>query len=308
MQHTGVLVQILKYRGFCSKLKYENSRVILLSHKVTIRIKIFQFQDDIFYVNFISTATLLKNHTPKKFVKSSALYLALVLLCNSKDIETNPGPVKYPCQICNKAVKWTPPGVCCDSCDLWYHKDCMGMSLEIYASLQNILCYCVQCGLPNFSTSLFETTHVEDANSFTPLSLGPGSPGSPNTPDINFDPTITSSPNPTDKVKKRKHRRKDIPLKVAVVNFRSVVNRKPELLNLIDASQPDIIIGTETWPDNTITDAEICPPGYNMIRRDRTTSKGGGVLILTSDKYISSEPSERAFTAYDGTKNNHPSH
>ena len=29
-----------------------------------------------------------------------------------------------------------------------------------------------------------------------------------------------------------------------------------------------------------------------MIRRDRTTSKGGGVLILTSDKYMSSEPSE----------------
>ena len=47
--------------------------------------------------------------------KLPLLYLALLLLSTSKDIELNPGPVKYPCQICNKAVKWTTPGVCCDS-------------------------------------------------------------------------------------------------------------------------------------------------------------------------------------------------
>ena len=84
--------------------------------------------------------------------KSSSLYLSLLLLSIAKDIESNPGPVKYPCQICNKAVKWTTPGVCCDSCDGWYHKICMGMSSGVYSGLQNVSWYCCNCGLPNCQT------------------------------------------------------------------------------------------------------------------------------------------------------------
>ena len=243
------------------------------------------------HVDLCSMMSLLKDFSLKTLAKSSLIYLALVLHQNAKDIETNPGPkpLKYPCQICHKAVKWTTPGVCCDSCELWYHKDCMGMSSGIYASIKNISWYCVQCGMPNFSTSLFET-HFEDANSFTPLSSGPGSPGSPVTPEMKFTPAATSSPKVESKGSKA--RRKDAPIKVAVVNFRSIVGKKADLAYFIDSSQPDVIVGTETWLTKAISDSEICPPGYNVIRRDRATGKGGGVLILTSDKFICSEPSE----------------
>ena len=43
----------------------------------------------------------------------------------------------------------------------------------------------------------------------------------------------------------------------------------------------------EAWLHSDIHDAEIVPDnlGYEMIRRDRL-SRGGGVLILVSKKYI----------------------
>ena len=129
--------------------------------------------------------------------ESSSLYLSLLLLSIAKDIEPNPGPVKYPCQICKKAVKWTTPSVCCDSCELWYHKDCMFMNTAVYEGLRNVSWYCCACGLPNFSTSLFDTICLDDSNSFSPLS---DNPLSPITPEANIgSPAATSSP----KVQKR---------------------------------------------------------------------------------------------------------
>ena len=98
-----------------------------------------------FQVNLCSMKlSLLKSSSLKSLDRSSLMYLALVLLCYAQDIETNPGPrpLKYPCQICHKAVKWTTPGVCCDSCELWYHKDCMCMNsgiIYIYIYMQVLI-------------------------------------------------------------------------------------------------------------------------------------------------------------------------
>src|ERR1700690_4134630 len=36
-----------------------------------------------------------------------ALYIFNLLLLCAGDIESNPGPVKFPCGACKKAVKWT---------------------------------------------------------------------------------------------------------------------------------------------------------------------------------------------------------
>ena len=36
---------------------------------------------------------------------------------------------------------------------------------------------------------------------------------------------------------------------------------------------------TETWLDNTVPDHEISIPNYHVLRRDRTTSRGGGVCV-----------------------------
>jgi hypothetical protein len=63
------------------------------------------------------------------------------------------------CQTCNKAVTWRQRAVACDNCNLWYHANCMGMNSAIYKALEpsNASWTCCQCGIPNFSTSLFES-------------------------------------------------------------------------------------------------------------------------------------------------------
>ena len=86
------------------------------------------------------------------------LYLSMLMLINSSENETNPGPrkPKYPCKICEKAVTWKQRGVACDDCQQWYRVSCMHMSTPVYEGLTNVSCHCDRCGMPNFSSSLFE--------------------------------------------------------------------------------------------------------------------------------------------------------
>ena len=82
------------------------------------------------------------------------------MLSLAGDIESNPGPVKYPCQICEKAVRKNQKGVACDSCDQWYHTKCMGMGSAIYRAISDnpsISWECVTCGMPNFTSSFFSS-------------------------------------------------------------------------------------------------------------------------------------------------------
>ena len=56
----------------------------------------------------------------------SILCWIYMLIIISNDCSTmNPGPVKFPCGICKRPVKVNQRAVCCDSCDLWYHTNCM---------------------------------------------------------------------------------------------------------------------------------------------------------------------------------------
>ncbi|CAG2227037.1 unnamed protein product [Mytilus edulis] len=115
------------------------------------------------------------------------LYLSLLLLTNSSDLELNPGPraPKYPCQVCYKAVTWKDREVACDDCSKWYHAECMHMSTPVYNALasSNISWHCVTCDMPNLSSisfSLFESFMVNTSNSFEHLS----------------DSNVTASPSP----------------------------------------------------------------------------------------------------------------
>ena len=83
----------------------------------------------------------------------------LNLLMHCGDILRNPGPEwKYPCGVCQKPVKNNQKGLQCDSCDLWYHTNCCRVNDIVYNALANSSCswICCGCGLPNFSSSLFD--------------------------------------------------------------------------------------------------------------------------------------------------------
>ena len=83
-----------------------------------------------------------------------------ILLILGGQVELNPGPkAKYPCQICNRAVKWGQKGIACDNCDLWYHQPCMSMNSDTYLKLANtsIAWLCKVCNTPNHSSVLYTT-------------------------------------------------------------------------------------------------------------------------------------------------------
>jgi hypothetical protein len=82
---------------------------------------------------------------------------------------------------------------------------------------------------------------------------------------------MTSSPKP----KTKKH------LRIMNMNFQSL-KRKDKLLEaIIETTEPDILIGTETWLDANIISSEIIPDycHYDMERRDRPKDPHGGVMI-----------------------------
>jgi len=76
-----------------------------------------------------------------------------------------------------------------------------------------------------------------------------------------------------------------------------VKNKKPEIDSLIECTNPDIIIGTETWLDPSISSAEYFNSNtYTVYRKDRPPNqKGqshGGVLIAIKNDYQSIECKE----------------
>ncbi|CAC5418869.1 unnamed protein product [Mytilus coruscus] len=72
---------------------------------------------------------------------------------------------------------------------------------------------------------------------------------------------------------------------------------KPEVDILIDTTQPDIIIGTETWLDSKTSSYEyFSKDQYTVFRKDRPPNKKGqchgGVLIAISNNFLCTEIKE----------------
>ena len=66
---------------------------------------------------------------------------------------------------------------------------------------------------------------------------------------------------------------------------------------IIDSAKPDIIIGTETWLDNTILSTEFFPTHMiNVFRKDRPPNNKikshGDVLLAITKDFIRSEVKE----------------
>ena len=97
----------------------------------------------------------------------------------------------------------------------------------------------------------------------------------------------TSSPN------KVTPSREDQPLRILVLNCQSIKTpgKPAHLMTVIESTQADIVIGSESWLDPSIGSSEVFPPNFTSFRNDRR-GKGGGVFLLVSNKYDSQEPEE----------------
>lgn len=73
-------------------------------------------------------------------------------------------------------------------------------------------------------------------------------------------------------------------------NIRSFLPKREVVSNLVLSSHSNLLILTETWLSNDISDEELLNdlPDFHVYRKDRTGSRGGGVLIAISDQLICS--------------------
>ena len=163
------------------------------------------------------------------------LYIGTLLVTLSNDVQLNPGPrpPKYPCGSCGAAVRNNQNSIQCDGCNFWFHISCQGMNTSIHHIMAEHASYswsCLNCGLLNFSTAIYDDFSISDCstNNFSVL-------------DSSLPPR-TSTP-----IKKKTFSKNSNKLKVININFRSVVNKVHELQCLIDTENPDVVIGTESW-------------------------------------------------------------
>jgi hypothetical protein len=102
------------------------------------------------------------------------LYLCCILRLQAFDIDLIPVPntTTFPCNICGNEVDRNQKTVACDNYSDWYHTSCMHINSYHYNVLQksNISGICNNCGIPNFSSSIFESTEVTTLNSFQDIS------------------------------------------------------------------------------------------------------------------------------------------
>ena len=79
-------------------------------------------------------------------------------------------------------------------------------------------------------------------------------------------------------------------LSCVACNARSLKNKLPDLHHLLYSQSPDVVLVSETWLHEGFPDSLLDPEGqYNIVRWDRTNSRGGGVAIFTSRR-LSSVP------------------
>ena len=67
-------------------------------------------------------------------------------------------------------------------------------------------------------------------------------------------------------------------LSVIVLNCQSIVSKKADLNCLIETTNPDIIIASETWLIPSINSSEFLPQNYIAYRKDREDGYGGVLL------------------------------
>ena len=158
------------------------------------------WRDSSHLLGAVRTTSLLEGKSAgggigRKNGRLSLLYISMVLLANSSDVELNLGPsvngkptlnssqTSLPdiesvrddticfCGACKEAVTWECRAIFCDSSETWYHIGCQNVNDDTYEDLRasSFVWFCVMCEGPNYSTTLFDLQGVEHENRFNLL-------------------------------------------------------------------------------------------------------------------------------------------
>lgn len=168
------------------------------------------------------------------------------------------------------------------------------MNTAVYQALEssNLSWICCSCGIPNFSSSLFDSFLANSTNRYDCLHNSSVPPDSPSTWSSDKDdigsPLLCSSPNQGRCMKIRSPTK----LRLICLNMQSIMPKKESFWNLLESSNPDVVLANETWLKPTILDSELLPPGspYLIYRKDRTSGYGGVLIALKND--LPSDPVE----------------
>ena len=83
----------------------------------------------------LKTRRIYQVHLQRLYRVHRPAAVIVTLLLASGDIESNPGPVQYPCTVCEKPVKRNQCGIMCDGCSQWTHARCDGVKETEYLLL-----------------------------------------------------------------------------------------------------------------------------------------------------------------------------
>ena len=143
---------------------------------------------------------------------------------------------------------------------------------------------CPSCDLPNYSSSILDSSPPNLSNSFSHLLSAPTDGSLGNTPsgisssDLHINRCNYSPSKQTNRPQAHTHRKDKI--SVLNVNFQSLPAKRESFLQMINEKKPDIIIGTESWLTSDHNNSEYFPTElYQVERRDRPDDPHGGVLI-----------------------------
>lgn len=232
----------------------------------------------IYHINY---ATIQHSKPTTQPVYRSKDVITVIILLLSGDIQLNPGPVQFPCSVCQKAVAKNHRALQCDSCDTWTHIKCDGITpkeYKLYQNHTNPSYNCPTCTLQD-ATDLSSTSSDDLRNtSNTTTSSHSHSPqhSTPQTP-------LTNNQQQNDKYPKQT-------IRIMTVNCRSLQSQRKrmQLQELIETHKPDIIAGTESHLDSSITTSETFPNNYQIFRKDRNIH-GGGVFLAVNNTFIATQ-------------------
>ena len=164
----------------------------------------------------------------------------------------------FPCLICRKEVKENHNALLCVTCNKWAHFKCSRASWDTFNSDRNWTCdICLFKELP-------QTVHFNEIDTYDPSQH--------RVDGYKYD----SVENTFDKLKSSSG------INIAHLNVCSLLKNIDEVKHILINNNIHIFSLCETRLDESVSEAEICIPGYRSVRLDRNRN-GGGIITYIKD-------------------------